>query len=541
MRTIALLAALALAAPPAGGEPFIDAVLGYRIGEGGGAREAELPGIVLGAPHGAGPFQGSSHTVSLGLEGWIVVQFTDNVVVDRPGADLTVFENAFLVEGGDTTQAPYAEPGTVSVSADGIHWVAFPCALATPPFYPGCAGVYPVFADVEDPAAPSPLIPSSASIDTLVGVPRDGFVPPPGSGGDTFDLAAVGLFAARYLRIDASRIDRRLSGLSGFDLDAVAALHSVDTAGLPDSDGDGFPDPADACPGEPNPDQRDADGDGVGDACDEEPPPDADADGVPDATDNCPTAANASQADADADQLGDACDNCARVPNPDQRDADRDGTGDACEDGPPDVDGDGTPDAADNCPRAANASQADTDVDGIGDPCDVCPTFEDPAQADGDGDGAGDACDLCATLPDPEQADTDVDGAGDACDPCPGDPSCLPLAPPRFAGGGRKAAGDALLTYVTPEAARTPVARDADGATLVVVVAPETLPGSVRVRVGRRDLTPTLGPILPGTTRLLSIPLARRRTAVRLRAQGPPAGRRRLVDNDRLLFERSPR
>ena len=37
------------------------------------------------------------------------------------------------------------------------------------------------------------------------------------------------------------------------------------------------------------------------------PPPDADRDGVPDATDNCPAAANPDQADADGDKIGNAC------------------------------------------------------------------------------------------------------------------------------------------------------------------------------------------------------------------------------------------
>src|SRR5207249_3673931 len=83
-----------------------------------------------------------------------------NVVVDGPGPDFTVFENPFLVRG-TTTGVPYAEPGTVSVSADGVHWAAFPCALDAPPYYPGCAGVYPVFANVDDPSAPSPLVPTT--------------------------------------------------------------------------------------------------------------------------------------------------------------------------------------------------------------------------------------------------------------------------------------------------------------------------------------------------------------------------------------------
>ena len=94
----------------------------------------------------------------------------------------------------------------------------------------------------------------------------------------------------------------------------------VDPPPPADADADGVPDASDNCPNVANADQADADGDGVGDACDEPdappPPPDADADGVPDATDNCPDVANAEQADADGDGVGDACDTPDAPPPP---------------------------------------------------------------------------------------------------------------------------------------------------------------------------------------------------------------------------------
>lgn len=76
-----------------------------------------------------------------------------------------------------------------------------------------------------------------------------------------------------------------------------------------DGDGDGVPDGSDNCPEVDNPDQRDTDLDGTGDACETVEPGDADSDGKPDAEDNCPTLHNPDQRDDDADGIGNACDN----------------------------------------------------------------------------------------------------------------------------------------------------------------------------------------------------------------------------------------
>jgi hypothetical protein len=100
-----------------------------------------------------------------------------------------------------------------------------------------------------------------------------------------------------------------------------------------DHDGDGIPDRDDLCSAWFDPPrpldgdrQADADGDGQGDLCDPCPLDedrdctgprleDRDGDSVPETRDLCPNAFDPEQGDADGDQVGDACDFCA-APNP---------------------------------------------------------------------------------------------------------------------------------------------------------------------------------------------------------------------------------
>jgi Ca2+-binding RTX toxin-like protein len=74
--------------------------------------------------------------------------------------------------------------------------------------------------------------------------------------------------------------------------------------------------------------------------------------------------------DEDEDGVVDSLDNCLDTSNPEQQDADFDGLGDAC-DQESDSDEDEVPDASDNCPYHENPLQEDEDEDGIGDACEA--------------------------------------------------------------------------------------------------------------------------------------------------------------------------
>jgi hypothetical protein len=98
-----------------------------------------------------------------------------------------------------------------------------------------------------------------------------------------------------------------------------------------DSDEDGINDDDDNCPGQPNVNQDDLDGDGFGDICD----PDIDGDSVDDEADNCVFDQNQDQANLDGDEDGDVCDE--------------------------DIDGDGILNDDDACPEFANSDGRCTD------------------------------------------------------------------------------------------------------------------------------------------------------------------------------------
>jgi hypothetical protein len=239
-----------------------------------GLRVAELPGIVAGPPGDSLPVAGSTSTVSLGRGGSITVAFTDNMIVDGPGPDFIVFENAFFRSfvPADPNQASsvFAEPGAVAVSQDGVTFVTFPYdadALdqvgtdSTPtsalPSLAGLAGITPTFTGnwtvPDDPLTWDPEGRGGVS----------------GAGGDAFDLAVVGMASARFVRITDLGLPTGFAGAAeGFDLDAVVALNSIPWPEAPaslDQDGDGLPDDQETLWFGSDPFDPDTDGDGAPD------------------------------------------------------------------------------------------------------------------------------------------------------------------------------------------------------------------------------------------------------------------------------------
>jgi len=182
---------------------FVTKVVSFTPGQCAGFGKGAMPDVVFGPPQGAGDQQGGLDVVSLGSGGEIVLGF-DNAIVDRPGTDFIVFENAFFAAGNP--ERPAADPAEVSVSDDGSTFTAFPCTATTAP-YGACAGWHPVYSS-----------------------PANGIDPTsPAAGGDAFDLSTIGVTHARFVKIHDKTTEEcpahPVNNL-GFDLDAIAIVNA---------------------------------------------------------------------------------------------------------------------------------------------------------------------------------------------------------------------------------------------------------------------------------------------------------------------------
>ncbi len=200
-------------------DPFADSVVYFHKGTGSWANQNPpyFPENVLGAPSATAsetvPASAPEEICSLGLGGEIVLEFTDNAIVNGDGIDFTVFENAFRIMYGPRAGEIFAEPGKVAVSKDGITFYEFPYDSLT---LEGLAGKTPTNGSAD------PTNPDS-------------------SGGDGFDLSVVGLDTAYFVKItDVTEIVQDTSHpyydptANGFDLDAIAAVHSRDVTEVND-------------------------------------------------------------------------------------------------------------------------------------------------------------------------------------------------------------------------------------------------------------------------------------------------------------------
>jgi hypothetical protein len=176
---------------------FASEVIRFSPGEGSGFGGGGMPDVVLGPPQAIPSGGGSMNVLSLGAGGSIVLGFGDRVIVDGPGPDFIVFENAFQLNG---TARVFQELGEVSVVSE-KGMLTYPCDSQFQTG--GCAG--------KTPTGDFPFL-------------RQSVLDPRKTGGDAFDLADLGLASAAQVQIrDVS--EGGAEPTAGFDLDAVGLVN----------------------------------------------------------------------------------------------------------------------------------------------------------------------------------------------------------------------------------------------------------------------------------------------------------------------------
>ncbi|MFP4369542.1 MAG: hypothetical protein ACLFR2_08175 [Candidatus Kapaibacterium sp.] len=195
----------------------VDTVISFTPGTGQSAGQADeyFPENIFGLPSRSStentPETSPGEICSIGLGGEIILSIRDNIIIDGPGPDFTIFENSFK---NPINGKIYAEPAKIAVSPDGSEWYEFPFDSLT---LEGCAGTKPTYGSAD---------------------PYDPLV----SGGNSFDLADIGVGEIKYIKItDISSIilDNPQHPyydftISGFDLDAVLAINTQQAVSVRD-------------------------------------------------------------------------------------------------------------------------------------------------------------------------------------------------------------------------------------------------------------------------------------------------------------------
>ena len=243
-----IVASLALGVPCTAGGLRPDAVQDFTPGTGAGFGHGSFPSNVLNGPEGGNnpptePSDDPANLLSLGNGGSITLKWSGEVILDAPGPDFIVFENALITLGSGV---PFMEAGIIEAGPTPDAMVRLPFQFTPPngwnsgtpyaiPFteanFTGLAGTRPTYVTVTNGIDPAdPIL----------------------AGGNAFDLADFGIAWARYVRIidpgipGASGALTGLNGLhiydvllsaNGFDLDTVVAIHHGPPPGVSEAAG----------------------------------------------------------------------------------------------------------------------------------------------------------------------------------------------------------------------------------------------------------------------------------------------------------------